>query len=140
MGSRENRKSCVILAASSEKKTAAVGSGWPGRRRKLSRLRFKVKPSAISEYLDTGYSEFISTAGINGLAKFEGDTISLLAVNATKQRTGQFRKFINQAKRIFKQIEITEVWNPELQNALIRYGFSKDSDTFRWNNIDKPPD
>ena len=28
MGSRENRKSCVILAASSEKKTAAVGSGW----------------------------------------------------------------------------------------------------------------
>lgn len=88
----------------------------------------------MSVELDTGYSEFESSAGVEGLAKIENDTLSLLAVNATKKRTGQFRQFISQAKRKFQKIEILEVWNLGLRDVLKRYGFEQiNGDTFVWN-------
>lgn len=101
----------------------------------MSKLKITFKTSILTEIMNTGYSEFESSTGINGLAKIEDMTLSLLAVHATKKRTGQFRKFINQAKRKFKRIEILEVWNLGLRDVLVRYGFTHDgSDTFVWTS------
>lgn len=85
--------------------------------------------------MDSGYHDFTSSAGISGLAKIEDKTLSLLAVVATEPRTGQFRKFIAQAKRKFRRIEIVEVWNADLRGILERYGFtSEDGESFHWKH------
>lgn len=100
----------------------------------MSKLRIKFAASPISMLLNTGYVEFTSSAGIDGLAKIENDTLSLLAVEARNKGTGQFRMFIKQAKRQFKVIELLEVYNLGLRSVLVRYGFDqKDSgDVFVW--------
>ena len=99
----------------------------------MSKLRITFKASQLTKLMDTGYEDFESSAGIDGLAKIRNGTLSLLAVKATKQRTGQFRKFITQAKRKFKRIEIMEVWNLGLRDVLKRYGFTSDgSGSFQW--------
>jgi len=103
----------------------------------MSKLRIKFKPNDICDMLDTGYLEFESSTGLNGLAKITDGTLSLLAVHATTKRQGQFRKFISQAKRKFKQIEILEVWNLGLRRVLLRYGFTpRMSDEFVWDGVD----
>lgn len=99
----------------------------------MSKLRIQFNPSLTSEMLGTGYAEFESSTGLNGLAKIEGRKLSLLAVVATEKRTGQFRKFIAQAKRKFDTIEIVEVWNINLRRVLLRYGFEpRMTDEFVW--------
>jgi GTP-sensing pleiotropic transcriptional regulator CodY len=102
-------------------------------REDVSKLKITFRPSLVGELLGTGYSEFESSTGIHGLAKLDGDTLSLLAVHATTKRQGQFRTFISQAKRKFNQIEILEVWNLGLRRVLLRYGFNPVmSDEFVW--------
>lgn len=101
----------------------------------MSKLKINITPSALSIVMDSGYHDFTSSVGISGLAKIEDKTLSLLAVVSTEPRTGQFRKFIAQAKRKFHRIEIIEVWNAELREILKRYGFSSDDgESFHWKH------
>lgn len=102
----------------------------------MSRLRINFVENPICDLFESGYSAFQSSTGLNGLAKIENGTLSLLAVNATKERTGQFRQFIRQAKWKYKEIEVVEVWNEELRSALLRYGFVIDGDRFVWKKVD----
>ena len=82
------------------------------------------KPDLVSELLGTGFRRFYSSTGINGLAKMIGeDRLDILAVDATNPGTGQFRVFIEQAKKEFATIYLWEVWNPILAETLQRYGF-----------------
>jgi len=82
------------------------------------------KPDVISELLGTGFHRFYSLTGINGLAKMiSEDRLDILAVDATNPGTGQFRAFIEQAKREFATIYLWEVWNPILAEILQRYDF-----------------
>lgn len=73
--------------------------------------------------LGTGYEQFHSPTGMNGLAKVDGDRLDILALDASAPGTGQLRAFIDQCKREFETICIWEIWNPLLEEILRRYGF-----------------
>lgn len=80
-------------------------------------------PDPASTILGTGYSRFESPSGLRGLAKVHGRRLDLLVVDASRPGTGQFRAFIDAAKREFDMIYLWEVWNPALDLILQRYGF-----------------
>ena len=82
-----------------------------------------LRPDPFSALLGTGFERFESPTGLHGLARTSGKRLDLLAVNATKPGSGQFRAFIAQAKREFETICVWEVWNPLLDLVLPRYGF-----------------
>lgn len=84
-----------------------------------------MSPDPVAKMLGTGYSRFVSQSGIDGLCKIDGDTLCILAVHATKPNSGQFRDFVSKSKAQFPTIKIYEVWNPDLESALDRYGFRK---------------
>lgn len=86
----------------------------------------------VGAILGTGIDQFASPFGINGLGKLSGDklrTLELLAVSADKPGTGQFRAFMLYCKATFETIYVWEIWNDDLRNALVRYGFSDCSRT-----------
>ena len=91
----------------------------------MSRLKLKWSADPFGEMLGTGYKRFESSVGINGLAKVTGKRIDILAVVATRQRTGQFRRFIAAAKNAFDVVAVWEDWNHVVGDALHRYGFSR---------------
>lgn len=80
-------------------------------------------PDPIGRMLGHDFDRFYSPTGINGLAKEDGDRVDILAVDATKPGTGQFRAFIDQCKLEYETIVILEVWNDWLIEVLRRYGF-----------------
>ncbi len=73
--------------------------------------------------LNTGYREFQSPLGIQGLYKESPARLDLLAVAATEPGTGQFRRFIAACKGRYATIFVWEIMNPELNGILKRYGF-----------------
>lgn len=99
-------------------------------------------PHRLGVILQTGFQEFETPmCGVGGLAKEYDRTIEILAVHASQPGTGQFRHFIDELKDSFDTIFILEVWNPDLQKTLKRYGFTRmtreePDETitgFRWN-------
>ncbi len=82
------------------------------------------EPHWASAMLGTGYEQFHSPTGINGLAKVNGDRVDILALDARDPGSGQFRTFMDQCKQEFETICIWEVWSPVLRSVLPRYGFS----------------
>lgn len=99
-----------------------------------------------SQILGTGYRQFNSPSGIGGLAKEkeDGNRLDILAVHSETPRAGQFRQFIGQCKEQYKTICVWVVDNITLRAALIRYGFTEETEVqpdgeyvngFRW---DKP--
>jgi hypothetical protein len=82
------------------------------------------QPDPVGEILGTGYNRFRSICGIHGLAKEEGHRIDILAVDAERESTGQFREFIARLKDSFETICIWEVWNKALAMTLVRYDFA----------------
>jgi len=81
-------------------------------------------PFPLGDLLGTGYETFESPTGIHGMSKQNKiGRLDLLAVAATKRGTGQFRDFIDQAKKEYKTICVWEIWNEELAVILARYGF-----------------
>lgn len=87
-----------------------------------------VLPDPIGQILGTGYWRFQNTSGIGGLAKWTEDRLDILAVHADAPGTGQFRRFIADAKLHWSTICIWEDWNPMLGPALKRYGFSPETE------------
>lgn len=80
----------------------------------------------VSVVLETGYSKFSSPSGINGLCKeLAPDKLQVLAVDATKPGTGQFREFMKQIKSDYPNIEFLFVDNITLRCTLHRYGFTE---------------
>ncbi len=82
-------------------------------------------PDPAGQLLNTGYDRFESETGIHGLAKSEENRLDILAVVAMEEGTGQFREFIKQCKAEYTTVCIWEVWNPQLQEVLPRYGFQR---------------
>lgn len=82
----------------------------------------------IALVLGTGYMRFSSPSGIDGLAKRDGTRLDILAVIATKPGTGQFRKFISRCKVRFETVCVWHDFNPQIGEALARYGFHPETD------------
>lgn len=93
-----------------------------------SRALGPLLPDFTSIMLGTGFHEFRSPHGIQGLAKLDGSCVMLLVVMATRPKTGQFHRFIDACKEEFEEIQIHEVWNPLLDKILSSYGFVEFSD------------
>ncbi len=81
------------------------------------------EPHFIGRVLGTGYERFYSETGMNGLAREDGDRLNLLALDASNPGTGQFREFIEQAKKEYKTICIWHVSHEWLKLKLLEYGF-----------------
>ena len=95
----------------------------------MSALLGTLKPHWAGQLLGTGYQEFFSDTGIDGLAKESGPRLDILAVRATNKREGQFREFIAKAKHEYQEIYVWEDWNPLIGKALARYGFVRCTET-----------
>ena len=97
----------------------------------------------IAAILGTPYQRFSSPFGIDGLAWSVPSRLDLLAVSATIPRTGQFRRFIRGAQAEYETICVWEVWNHDLAEALVRYGFQPAEEEqngeilrgFRWDRL-----
>lgn len=87
-----------------------------------------VQPDPIGSILGTGFQCFRSPLGPEGLAKWTPSRLEILAVHSSLPGRGQFRDFIAAAQRHWPTICIWEVWNPILQDALPRYGFTPETD------------
>lgn len=85
----------------------------------------EVHPDFAGEVLATGYQQFYSACGLDGLFKEsnDGTELNLLAVTARHKKTGAFRTFVSQAKSNYQVIRLLEVWNPTFETVLTRYGF-----------------
>lgn len=87
------------------------------------------KPDPIGEILGTGYQQFSSHLGIDGLAKEpEPGVLHLLAVVSRNQGAGQLREFIAALKPVYRTICVWHIENPALYDALVRYKFTPEVD------------
>jgi len=96
-------------------------------------VRFEPDPVGVA--LGTGYSRFVHSSGMEGLAKITDDRLDVLAVNATRQGNGQFRALIAAAKKCFRVVAVWEDWNPILGPALERYGFKRAQCVEPWGEV-----
>ena len=103
-----------------------------------------IKPDPYAIILGTGYDQFDSPLGINGLFKEEdgGERLDLLCVIAHDPGNGSFRKFIHAAMKQYQTICLWSIINDGLVPILERYGFSPEIDIdsfgepcigFRWD-------
>lgn len=104
------------------------------------------------DYRDApGYMHFKTRVGVEGLGRIVDDGLELLAVNATKPGTGQFRQFIVLAKERFPSVTLWSIMNDEMMPILARYGFSpcigpdtaldgsrSTTEGMRWRKMDQP--
>jgi len=81
----------------------------------------------FSKILGTRYYRFVSPLGIDGLARWTDTQLELLAVHAACPGCGQFKAFIEEAKRHFATICVWHIGNAALDAALKRYGFTPES-------------
>ena len=86
-------------------------------------------PDPVGVALGTGFMRFQTRFGLDGLAKMNGDTLEVLAVHTMRPRQGRFRDFITAAKSTFKAVAVLDIWEPIVEAALTRYGFTKFSRT-----------
>jgi len=108
-------------------------------------MRLKLTSDPASQLLGTGYSRFNWQGRITGLCKITGSEIQILAVVATNPGKGDFRKFVEEAKKEYRCIKIWHVGNSFLRAALTGYGFRpcveqfcfggqwESSEGFRWD-------
>lgn len=117
-----------------------------------ARVMEKLNVTGVMTYQDQPtYSHFTTRLGIEGLARVTGADLELLAVNATKPGTGQFRRFITEAKTRFASITLWSIVNDEMVPTLARYGFGpcvgpdrkldgtpSTTEGMRWRKADTP--
>jgi hypothetical protein len=103
----------------------------------------KLTVDPVGEALGTGFGRFVSPLGVDGLVKVRSPRLDILFVGTSQPGTGQFRRFIAQAKTEFDIICIWEIWNDQLKTVLPRYGFLPATDFqdgeqltgFRWDRV-----
>jgi hypothetical protein len=89
----------------------------------------KTEPDAAAVLLGTGYWRFESPYGIDGLFKEEDDNrLNLLMVIANDPGKGHFRTFMRAMMANYKTICVWSIWNQALEAALIRYGFTPETE------------
>jgi hypothetical protein len=79
---------------------------------------------SIGLAIRTDFMEYHTPDGLHGLARCDGSHLEILAVGADRPGQGSFRRFIHKAKLVTERISIWEIWNEDLQSALLRYGFT----------------
>jgi hypothetical protein len=92
----------------------------------------KTKSNVWGDLLGTGFREFESPEGINGLYMILEGGLHLLAVLARNPGTGQFRRFISKAKEEFRFISVEEIMSPTMNAILERYGFVQEDESWVW--------
>lgn len=85
-------------------------------------------PDPVGVILRTGYYRFDTAIGVSGLARLAHPDnfrteLDILAVIAEQKGCGQFRRFIEEAKKRFDIVSVWEDWNPVISQSLARYGF-----------------
>jgi hypothetical protein len=101
----------------------------------------KLTVDPVGEALGTGYVRFVSPLGVDGLVKVRSPRLDILFIGTSHPGTGQFRRFIQQAKTEFDIICIWEIWSDQLKIVLPRYSFLPATDFqdgeqltgYRWN-------
>lgn len=87
-----------------------------------------VEPDPVGTLLSTGYQRFTAFNGLEGLAKSSHGRLDILAVHNNTTASGLLRQFITAAKQEFSHICVWEIWNPALHDALLRYGFTPETE------------
>lgn len=87
----------------------------------------KCWPDAIGRAMRTGYHRFARKDGVGGLAKTstDGKRVNVLAVESGSPGQGNFRQFIDDLKRAYKEVFVWSVWNPLVMEKLLKYGFAR---------------
>ena len=91
-------------------------------------LFVSITPDPVSLVLGTGYHRFKAINGLEGLAKVRDHRLDILAMVNDTGRPGLFRQFIRQAKVVFPTICVWAIENPAVHDALIRYGFTPETE------------
>ena len=95
----------------------------------MNALLGQTEPDPIGQILGTGYNRFSSPLGIDGLAaQPEPGRLDLLALFSTCPGSGQLRAFINAAQTQYSTLCVWHIDNPALYDALLRYGFSPETE------------
>lgn len=94
-----------------------------------------ITPDQVAVALDTGFSRFSGSFGIDGLASESGTQVDFLAVVSNQPGCGNFRRFIEACKENYTAINIWEVWNEDLEAALLRYGFRKEKRPDKFGDV-----
>jgi hypothetical protein len=76
-----------------------------------------------AEILDTGYLNFASPHGVEGLAKEQDGDLHILAIYSPNEGQGNCRNFLKAAQKAYKAVYVWDVFSPVLEAALHRYGF-----------------
>ncbi len=85
-----------------------------------------ITPDRWAKILDTGYNQFHSkTFKMRGLCKFTNDHLEILAIDSIAPNSGNCRRFLAACCKAWPKVSIWEVWNKNLESALIRYGFTE---------------
>lgn len=91
----------------------------------MSKSIFKTwSDDPVGKILGTGYRQFISNFGVDGLAKESGDRLDILAVYSHQIGKGNFRRFIAACQSEYRIIGVWAIGNPIIEQALGRYGFT----------------
>lgn len=104
------------------------------------------EPDPIGILLGTGYWRFTTPFGSDGLAKWEGSRLDVLAIGSKHKGEGSFRLFVEQAKKHFREVYFWHDMNPLIGEALKRYGFAQTSqiengekmDGWKWKESHTP--
>jgi len=89
----------------------------------------------IGAALGTGFMRFVSPLGADGLVYVRQPRLDILFIGTSAPGTGQFRRFIQQAKTEFDVIGIWAVWSDLLHEVLPRYGFRPATDYFQGDEL-----
>lgn len=92
-------------------------------------------PNAALFDREPEFVRFVSPLGVDGLVKVRLPRLDILAIGSSHPGSGQFRRFIVQAKTEFDTICVWEVWNPLLKAVLPRYGFVPATDFFEGSQV-----
>lgn len=94
----------------------------------------------FSEAFGTGFMDFASPLGVQGLIQVDGRRVDVLAVITAAPGTGQFRAFLEGLQECFDEIVFVECWSHFLVSVLERKGFVRErsydrdpkADCIRW--------
>jgi hypothetical protein len=84
----------------------------------------KLKPDPVGQYLGTGFEKF-NTGTVVGLARVREECLEILAIATVPRRRGHLRGFVRAAQKSYRAIRFLDVFNPQLDQALARYGFDQ---------------
>lgn len=79
---------------------------------------------AVAIALESPFERFSSHCGVDGLARITKDgSAEILAVASKETGKGNFQKFVAECKKCFRRIVVIDIFNQDLKDALVRYGF-----------------